>query len=312
MTAAPSLHHPFTTQLVKGWCNAWSNIASTGTAVSPRMSRSSSRPNRPCASRCTAPRSCCPRTSSRSWRTPATICVQLRPERDPALQGLLQLRHHRPERAGNRRRALADGAGDAAPVARGDPAEHRRPGLPRQGHGTVRCRTVPHPGFRTRTTLYDRVRAAAESVAFAPRTPGSRPALSRTSCLRNHRFRRACDARPMNARKNGFMSQQDTQAEAQHPQPPVGSIAAPAAPGPLPRPGAQLARLQRTRPGTGRGPEHPPAGAGQLPRDLRQQPGRVLHGPAACSRCSGTRSSRSSPRSPSTPRTPSRTSPACP
>ncbi len=54
---------------------------------------------------------------------------------------------------------------------------------------------------------------------------------------------------------------------------------APAAAGPLPGPGAQLARVQRTGPGARRGPEHPAARTGELPRHLRQQPRRVLHGP---------------------------------
>ena len=52
-----------------------------------------------------------------------------------------------------------------------------------------------------------------------------------------------------------------------------------AAPGPVPGPRAQLARVQRAGAGTGRGPGDAPAGTGQLPGDLRQQPGRVLHGP---------------------------------
>src|SRR5690606_5452903 len=59
----------------------------------------------------------------------------------------------------------------------------------------------------------------------------------------------------------------------------AGGRRRPAAAGPLPRPGAQLARLQRARPRTGRGSRHPAAGTRELPRDLRQQPRRVLHGP---------------------------------
>ncbi len=52
-----------------------------------------------------------------------------------------------------------------------------------------------------------------------------------------------------------------------------------AAPGPFPGPRALLARLQRTRAGAGRGPGDADPGAGQLPGDLRLEPGRVLHGP---------------------------------
>src|SRR5699024_9984748 len=48
---------------------------------------------------------------------------------------------------------------------------------------------------------------------------------------------------------------------------------------PLPRPGAQLAGIQRTRPRPRLGPADPAARAGAVPVDLRDQPRRVLHGP---------------------------------
>ncbi len=57
----------------------------------------------------------------------------------------------------------------------------------------------------------------------------------------------------------------------------------PAGPGttgrPVLQPGDVLARLQRPGAGAGPGPAHPAAGTGQVPRHLRRQPGRVLHGP---------------------------------
>src|SRR5690606_41297614 len=62
-------------------------------------------------------------------------------------------------------------------------------------------------------------------------------------------------------------------------QPGTATPACGAAGRPLPRPRGELAEVQSARPGTRRGPLPAAPRTGPLPVDLREQPGRVLHGP---------------------------------
>ena len=152
-------------------------------------------------------------------------------------------------------------------------------------------RDVPPARFRAGRPRRD-VRRAPEQVGNGPPEvhlsvpPWSR--MTSTTPLSRHVVGRAVGrvggtARPCSRESEdtdaGRPRPGPAAARGQRPVRPRGRGRRGAARGPLPGPGDQLAAVQRAGARARRGPGAAAAGAGPVPGHLRQQPGRVLHGP---------------------------------
>ena len=171
----------------------------------------------------------------------------------------------RPVRGAHRRRG-----GTESPPWVMTRAARRGPGPGRRSRsGAATARSIGAPPARRRAGVgRPRRGGTATANSTATRSTPAAPAPAERPASDDPR---AAGRHPGGARRGG--RGRSDQPARPHPGTRVG-----AARRPLPQPRAVLARLQRPGAGARRGPQPAAAGAGQVPRDLRVQPRRVLHG----------------------------------